>query len=133
MLAQAHTFTSERYRSFPHDRGTFAQSQRRSAQPGHQHWYDLGSITNNRQGQSHAYRSSTATLNIIRHGQAIDLRVDEVAVVSMATGWTQTDVGGGVALWSTHDSVTNQLSAIGGLSSGDSRHLVNLLGEAVAW
>lgn len=94
---------------------------------------DLGSITNNAQGQSHAYRSSKAALNMITKGLSVELAGDGVTVVSMAPGWTQTDLGGTQATWPVEASVANQIKTIGGLSAADNGRFVNLLGETVAW
>lgn len=94
---------------------------------------DLGSITNNHQGFSHAYRSSKAALNMLTRGLAVDLRPDGVTVVSLAPGWTQTDLGGGDATWTVHDSVANQRKLIATLDLEHSGRFVNLTGEEIAW
>lgn len=94
---------------------------------------DLGSIAANGQGQSHAYRTSKAALNMLTKGLAIDLKAEGLAVVSMAPGWVQTDLGGSHATWSAADSVGNQLKVIAGLGLEDSGRFVNLLGEQVPW
>ncbi len=94
---------------------------------------DLGSITNNKQGQSHAYRSSKAALNMLTHGLAIDLANDRITLVSMAPGWTKTDLGGARAHWDVDASVSRQLQVIDALTSADTGRFVNLLGETVPW
>lgn len=94
---------------------------------------DLGSITNNIYGQSHAYRSSKAALNMLTKGLSVDLAGDGVEVISMAPGWTQTDLGGTNATWLTSDSVANQIKVIRGLASDRNGSFVNLLGETVGW
>ncbi len=94
---------------------------------------DLGSITNNAQGQSYAYRSSKAALNMVTKGLSVELASDGISVVSMAPGWTQTDLGGVNAHWSVEDSVANQRRVIAGLTPTDTGRFVNLLGEDVPW
>ncbi len=94
---------------------------------------DLGSITNNNMGQSHAYRSSKAALNMVTKGLAIDLKDDGVSVISMAPGWTKTDLGGSSAQWETADSVANQIKVIEAATPEQNGAFINLLGEEVAW
>ncbi|TXS91962.1 SDR family oxidoreductase [Parahaliea maris] len=94
---------------------------------------DLGSITNNTMGQSYAYRSSKAALNMVTKGLSVELAGKGIAVVAMAPGWTRTDLGGANAHWSVADSVSHQLQVIAGLGPKDSGCFVNLLGEAVPW
>ena len=94
---------------------------------------DLGSISNNAQGQSYAYRSSKAALNMVSKGLSVELAGDGVAVVSMAPGWTQTDLGGAQAQWPVEESVANQRKVIAGLTAADSGRFVNLLGQDVPW
>ncbi|MBH0113369.1 SDR family oxidoreductase [Novosphingobium sp. YJ-S2-02] len=94
---------------------------------------DLGSIADNTMGQSHAYRTSKAALNMVTRGLAIDLAGEGISVVSMAPGWTQTDLGGEAATWPVADSVARQLAVIETLGAKDSGQFVNLLGEPVAW
>lgn len=94
---------------------------------------DLGSIANNAQGQSHAYRTSKAALNMVTKGLAVELAQLGITVVSMAPGWTQTDLGGKAAHWPVEESVARQLAVIARLGPNDSGRFVNLLGETVAW
>lgn len=94
---------------------------------------DLGSITNNNQGQSHAYRSSKAALNMLTKGLSIDLAQHRIMMISMAPGWTKTDLGGQNAEWTTRDSVGNQLGVLDRLTPEDNGKFLNLLGESVPW
>lgn len=94
---------------------------------------DLGSITNNLQGQSYAYRSSKAALNMVTKGLAAELGADDITLIAMAPGWTQTDLGGQNAQWPVADSVANQLRVIGGISGADNGRFINLLGKTVPW
>jgi len=94
---------------------------------------DLGSIANNAQGQSYAYRSSKAALNMVTKGLSVELADLGITVVSMAPGWTQTDLGGASAHWPVAESVANQLKVIAGLSAADNGRFVDLLGRTVPW
>lgn len=94
---------------------------------------DLGSITNNLQGQSYAYRSSKAALNMVTKGLSVELAGFGITVVSLAPGWTQTDLGGGSAEWPVEQSVAHQRDVIGRLSLQDTGAFIDLLGRRVAW
>lgn len=94
---------------------------------------DLGSIANNAQGQSYAYRSSKAALNMVTKGLSVELANQGFTVISMAPGWTQTDLGGTSAQWPVAESVANQLKVIAGLTAQDNGRFVNLLGNSVPW
>ncbi|PZR36077.1 SDR family oxidoreductase [Caulobacter segnis] len=94
---------------------------------------DLGSIASNTQGQSHAYRTSKAALNMLTKGLSIDLRERGVTVMSMAPGWTQTDIGGANATWPVDESVRRQRAVIAEMTSAHSGQFLNLNGEPVPW
>lgn len=94
---------------------------------------ELGSIANNAQGQSYAYRSSKAALNMVTKGLSVELANQGFTVISMAPGWTQTDLGGTSAQWPVAESVANQLKVIAGLTAEDNGRFVNLLGNSVPW
>ncbi len=94
---------------------------------------DLGSIANNVHGQSHAYRSSKAALNMLTKGLAIDLEDRGISVLSMAPGWTKTDLGGAGASWDVDESVRRQRDVIADEGCASSGAFLNLLGEPVPW
>jgi NAD(P)-dependent dehydrogenase (short-subunit alcohol dehydrogenase family) len=94
---------------------------------------DLGSIANNAHGGSHAYRTSKAALNMLTKGLSLDLAARGITVVSMAPGWTRTELGGNMAPLSVEESVAGQIAVIEGLGPEDSGRFVNLRGEDVAW
>lgn len=94
---------------------------------------DLGSIANNTQGQSHAYRTSKAALNMLTKGLSIDLREQGVTVMSMAPGWMQTDLGGANAPWPVDESVRRQRDVIAEMTFARSGEFLNLKGESVPW
>ena len=94
---------------------------------------DLGSIANNTQGQSYAYRSSKAALNMVTKGLAVELGPHGFTVISMAPGWTQTDLGGTSAQWPAKESVANQRKVIAAITAQDNGGFVDLLGRNVPW
>lgn len=94
---------------------------------------DLGSIANNAQGQSYAYRSSKAALNMITKGLSVELAPLGFTVISMAPGWTQTDLGGTSAQWPVEESVVNQRKVIAAITAQDNGRFVDLLGRSVPW
>ena len=94
---------------------------------------DMGSIGNNDMGQSYAYRTSKAALNMIASSLAVDLRERGIRVISMAPGWTQTALGGWTATWSVEDSVAKQIKVVTALGPEDTGLFLNLHGESVPW
>ena len=94
---------------------------------------DMGSIGNNDMGQSYAYRTSKAALNMIARSLAVDLGDRGIRVISMAPGWTQTALGGWTATWSVEDSVAKQIKVITALGPEDTGRFLNLHGESVPW
>lgn len=94
---------------------------------------DLGSVANNSYGGSHAYRTSKTALNMLTKGLSIDLKTRGITVVSMAPGWTRTELGGSMAPLSVAESVGGQVAVIEGLTAADTGRFVNYLGADVAW
>ncbi len=92
---------------------------------------DLGSIAQNRQGQSYAYRSSKAGLNMVAKGMAAEL--PDVIVVAMAPGWCKTDLGGEAAPIAPADSVREQQACFSRLTLADSGRFIDRFGETVPW
>lgn len=92
---------------------------------------DLGSIGNNRMGQSHAYRTSKAGLNMLTRGIANEWR--DIVVVAMAPGWCKTELGGEQAEIEPADSVRAQLETFARLEARDSGRFMDRFGAEVAW
>lgn len=94
---------------------------------------DLGSIANNTQGQSYAYRSSKAALNMVTKGLSVDLAPNSITVIAMAPGWTKTDLGGTAATWDASESVARQRQVLASLTLADTGTFRDLLGQTVPW
>lgn len=92
---------------------------------------DLGSIGNNRQGQSHAYRTSKAGLNMVTKSIANEWR--DLIIVAMAPGWCKTALGGNEGQIEPADSVRAQLATFAKLSQGHSGQFLDRFGAEVAW
>jgi NAD(P)-dependent dehydrogenase (short-subunit alcohol dehydrogenase family) len=92
---------------------------------------DLGSIGQNQQGGSFAYRSSKAGLNMITRGMASEW--PDLTVIAMAPGWTRTELGGPAAPIEPEDSVRQQQQTFDRLTRADSGRFVNRFGAAVPW
>lgn len=69
----------------------------------------MGSIADNKQGRSYAYRSSKAALNCAMRSFAIDIEAMGVHVMLIHPGWVKTDMGGANALVDTQTSVAGML------------------------
>jgi NAD(P)-dependent dehydrogenase (short-subunit alcohol dehydrogenase family) len=92
---------------------------------------DLASIANNRQGQSHAYRSSKAALNMIGRGLAIEW--PRIITVALTPGWCRTDLGGSDAPIEPADSVRDQQATFDRLGAADSGRFLDRFGVTVPW
>lgn len=94
---------------------------------------DLGSIENNEQGMSFAYRSSKAALNMVAKGLSVELKPKGITVISLAPGWVKTDLGGQDARWEVDQSVANQRKVLAELDISKTGQFIDLLGANVPW
>jgi NAD(P)-dependent dehydrogenase (short-subunit alcohol dehydrogenase family) len=92
---------------------------------------DMGSIAQNTQGKSYAYRTSKAGLNMITRGMAQEW--PDTIVIAMAPGWCKTDLGGDIAQIETTDSVREQQRSLARLTLEDSGLVLDRFGAVVAW
>jgi NAD(P)-dependent dehydrogenase (short-subunit alcohol dehydrogenase family) len=92
---------------------------------------DLGSIANNTQGHSHAYRTSKAGLNMLTRGIAAEWQ--DLIIVSMAPGWCRTDLGGEAAVLDPADSVRDQQATFDRLTMDHSGTFIDRFGANVPW
>jgi NAD(P)-dependent dehydrogenase (short-subunit alcohol dehydrogenase family) len=76
----------------------------------------LSSIANNRQAGRYAYRTSKAALNMLMRGFAAWLEPEGIIVVSIAPGWTRTELGGPSAPNTVDVSVAGMRKTIAGLT-----------------
>lgn len=90
----------------------------------------LASIANN-SGQSYAYRSSKAGLNIMAKGMAEEWQ--DLIVIAMAPGWCKTDLGGMEAEIDPADSVREQQATFLKLTAADSGRFVDMQGNDEPW
>ena len=72
----------------------------------------MGSISDNEQGRSYAYRSSKAALNCAMRSFAIDVQSTGVHVMLLHPGWVKTDMGGPNALIDAQTSVNGMLAEV---------------------
>ncbi|MBL7480766.1 SDR family oxidoreductase [Legionella bononiensis] len=70
----------------------------------------MGSIAENDQGRSYAYRTSKAALNCAMRSFAIDVQDKGVHVMLIHPGWVKTNLGGPDALIDVQTSVTGMLN-----------------------
>lgn len=69
----------------------------------------MGSISDNEQGRSYAYRASKAALNCVMRSFAIDVKPMGIHVMLLHPGWVKTDMGGKNALVDVQASVAGML------------------------
>ena len=94
---------------------------------------DLASIANNTRGQSHAYRTSKAAVNMLTRSLAIEMATQGITVISMAPGWCTTDMGGPEGQVDPKQSIADQMKVIKHLGPADSGRFIDRFGEDVAW
>ena len=70
---------------------------------------------------------------MLTKGLSVDLASRGITVVSLAPGWTRTELGGSMAHLSVEESVAGQIAVIERLKAKDSGRFVNLRGEDVDW
>jgi len=90
----------------------------------------LASITDSN-GNSYAYRSSKAGLNMITKGMGEEWT--DVITIAMAPGWCKTDLGGSDAPVETAASVRDQQRLFPQLTQADSGRYMDVNGDTVPW
>lgn len=93
----------------------------------------LGSIAENREGGSGAYRASKAALNAAMRTLAAELAERRFTVVVITPGWVRTDMGGPDAPLSPDESVGRMVETIGRLSPEMNGRFLDFDGAAVPW
>lgn len=93
----------------------------------------LASIANTRQAGRYAYRTSKAALNMLTRGFAAWLGPLGIIVVSIAPGWTRTQMGGPAATNPVEVSVAGIRRTIAGLSTDDNGTFRDWDGAPLPW
>ncbi|MFJ1267891.1 SDR family oxidoreductase [Legionella lytica] len=94
----------------------------------------MGSISDNHQGRSYAYRSSKAALNCVMRSFAIDVQSTGVHVMLIHPGWVKTDMGGPNGLVEVQASVSGMLEQVDkNISKSHAEVLHCFDGDTIAW
>lgn len=94
----------------------------------------MGSISDNKQGRSYAYRASKAALNCVMRSFAIDVQSKGVHVMLIHPGWVKSDMGGANALIDIPSSVRSMLTqAAKYLPTSHAEVLHRFDGNTVGW
>lgn len=94
----------------------------------------MGSISDNEQGRSYAYRSSKAALNCVMRSFAIDVQSTGVHVMLMHPGWVKTDMGGPNGLIDVQESVAGMLIQVDkNISTSHAEVLNRFDGGTIGW
>ncbi len=92
-----------------------------------------GSVANNTNGMREVYRGSKAALNTFMRSFAARHCDDARAMVLMAPGWVQTDLGGPQARLTIEDSVPSLVTVLMGVRGEPGLQYLDYLGRTVAW
>ncbi len=93
----------------------------------------LSSIQNTWMGGRYAYRTSKAALNMMMRGIGAWLEPRGVIVVSIAPGWTKTDLGGPNAVNTVEEACEGMRAVLGRLTIADTGTYWNFDGERLPW
>ncbi|USQ12957.1 SDR family oxidoreductase [Legionella lytica] len=94
----------------------------------------MGSISDNEQGRSYAYRSSKAALNCAMRSFAIDVQSTGVHVMLIHPGWVKTDMGGPNSLIEVQASVSGMLEQVEkNISKSHADVLHRFDGDTIDW
>ena len=94
----------------------------------------LGSIGDNQQSRSYAYRSSKAALNCAMRSFALDVANEEIKVILLHPGWVRTRLGGPEASIDVQTSVTGMLNVINQYKvNSHAEVLIGYDGERINW
>ena len=93
----------------------------------------MGSIADNTSGDSYAYRTSKAAVNMVMKSLSIDLAPRGITCVVMNPGWVRTDMGGPGGKISPAESIKAMRSVIARLKPEDSGKFLNYDGGPYPW
>jgi NAD(P)-dependent dehydrogenase (short-subunit alcohol dehydrogenase family) len=92
-----------------------------------------GSVANNTNGMREVYRGSKAALNTFMRSFAARHSDDARAMVLMAPGWVQTDLGGPQARLTIAESVPSLVNVLIGVQGKSGLQYLDYLGRTVPW
>ncbi|MGH8130379.1 MAG: SDR family oxidoreductase [Steroidobacteraceae bacterium] len=93
----------------------------------------MGSLADNTSGDSYAYRSSKAAVNMVMKSLAIDLAPRAITCIVVNPGWVRTDMGGPRGKLSPAESIKALRSVIAALRPEDSGRFLNWDGKPYSW
>jgi NAD(P)-dependent dehydrogenase (short-subunit alcohol dehydrogenase family) len=93
----------------------------------------MGSLTDNTEGGSIAYRTSKAAVNMAMRSVAVDLARRGITCIVVHPGWVRTDMGGSSAPLTPEQSVSGMRRVIARLSTRDSGKFFNYDGREHSW
>ena len=93
----------------------------------------LSSLSNTWQAGRYAYRTSKAALNMLMRGVGAWLEPRGVIVVSIAPGWTRTELGGPNAFNSIEEAITGVRAVMDKLTLDDTGTYWNYDGGRLPW
>ncbi|OIQ95247.1 C-factor [mine drainage metagenome] len=93
----------------------------------------MGSMDDNTSGGNYIYRTSKAAANMVMKSLSIDLKPQDIAVVTLHPGWVLTDMGGPNALIDTQTSVSGLRKVIQNLSLSNTGQFIGYDGQVVNW
>jgi len=92
-----------------------------------------GSLTNNTNGQRELYRGSKAALNMFMRSFAARHATSPRAMVLMAPGWVQTELGGPEARLTIQDSIPSLVEVLLNKQKRPGLEYLDYLGRTVPW
>ncbi|MDP6926330.1 MAG: SDR family oxidoreductase [Rhodospirillales bacterium] len=93
----------------------------------------LASIANTWQAGRYAYRTSKAAVNMLTRSIGAWLEPRGVTVITIAPGWTRTELGGPNAHNSVEESITGMRKVLDSLTLEDTGTYWNFDGEQLPW
>ena len=93
----------------------------------------VGSIDDNGLGGYYAYRASKVTMNMFTKSLSVDLKSDNIIVMTLHPGWVVTDMGGPNALINTETSVSGLLDVFNKADMSSNGKFVDFAGKERKW
>jgi NAD(P)-dependent dehydrogenase (short-subunit alcohol dehydrogenase family) len=93
----------------------------------------MGSIADNKRGESYGYRMSKAALNMMSKSMSIDLRDEGIISFVINPGWVKTELGGTSAPTPVEDSARGIIARIDEATLEHSGQFLNWNGGSYPW